>query len=334
MVGFRGLAVEDDHFIIQDIRERHLGGVVLFDYDIPSGQPVRNVQSPAQLKSLVNSLQAAAQLPLLVAIDHEGGQTTRLTETHGFPATVSHQQLGALQDLERTYAEATLLAKTLAELGINLNLAPVVDLCINPDNPIIARYGRCFSSDPHVTAVHALQFIWAHHAQGIGCTLKHFPGHGSSRGDSHHGLTDVTETWTREELLPYARIIDQGDADAIMTAHVFNAHLDPDYPATLSRATITGLLRDELGYDGLVISDDLQMRAITDEYGFETVIRQAIAAGVDVLAFANNRVYEPDVAARAIGVIQDLVREGAISEERIAESYRRIRALKERLPPG
>ena len=332
MVGFRGLEVDNEHFIVQDIRKRHLGGVVLFDYDVPTQQPVRNIESPSQVKALIASLKSASATPLLVAIDQEGGIVARLKERHGFPPTVSHYHLGEFNDHETTHKQATLVAKTLADLGINLNLAPVVDLCANPDNPIIAKYERCFSAEPLVVTDHALQFIQAHHEQKVLCALKHFPGHGSSRADSHLGLTDVTNTWSRVEMDPYVRIIKAGQADAIMTAHVFNANLDNQYPATLSEVTITGILRDELNYDGVVISDDLQMGAIVNHYGFETAIQKAIEAGVDILAFANNSVYEEDAAGRAIKVISELVQAGTISEARIDESYRRIQRLKRRLP--
>ncbi|UCC87718.1 MAG: glycoside hydrolase family 3 protein, partial [Anaerolineales bacterium] len=262
MVGFRGLELTNDHFIVQDIRKRHLGGVVLFDYDVPTRQPVRNIESPSQVMALVAFLQSASTKPLLVAIDHEGGFITRLKAGHGFPPSVSHQYLGQINNLTTTHEHASRMAKTLKELGINLNLAPVIDLCVNPDNPIIAKYERCFSADPQLVTDHALQFIRAHHEQDMLCTLKHFPGHGSSAQDSHLDLVDVTHTWSRIELEPYAGIIQAGQVDAIMTAHVFNTNLDAQNPATLSQATITGLLREELGYQGVIVSDDMQMRAI------------------------------------------------------------------------
>jgi beta-N-acetylhexosaminidase len=328
MIGFRGLAVNDDHFVVRDIQERNLGGVVLFDYDVPSQSPVRNVESPAQVKALVASLQARANTPLLVAIDHEGGALTRLKESYGFPPTDSHQALGEKDDIATTRAQATEMARTLTELGINLNLAPVVDLNANPDNPIIAKYERSFSADAETVVRHAQAFIEAHHTHGVNCTLKHFPGHGSSTGDTHAGWVDVTDTWSRAELEPYAAIIEAGLADGVMTAHVFNAGLDADHPATLSRSTITSILRGELGYDGVVISDDMQMGAIADHYGFETAVQKAIEAGVDILAFANNSVYEKDVVARAATQLLRLVETGIVDETRIDASYRRIQRLK------
>lgn len=142
---------------------------------------------------------------------------------------------------------------------------------------------------------------------------------------------DVTKTWSRSELEPFANIIRAGQADAIMTAHVFNANLDPDYPATLSKPIITGILRGELGYDGVVISDDVQMGAITSQFGFETAVQKAIEAGVDIIAIANNLVYEEDIGTRAVALIQRLVAAGTVSEARIDQSYQRIRRLKSRL---
>jgi beta-N-acetylhexosaminidase len=331
MVGFRGTSVDESHFIVRDIRRRNLGGVILFDYDVAKKQAARNIESPAQLKALVASLQAASAAPLMVAADQEGGRVARLKERFGFPPTLSHGELGRLGDPQATARQGAKLAETLAAPGIGINLAPVIDLCANPDNPVIAGLDRCFSADPEKVAAHALAFIEGHHRRGILTVLKHFPGHGSSATDSHRGFTDITGTWSRAELEPFARIIAVGRADAVMTAHVFNARLDPEYPATLSRGTITGLLRGELGYDGVVISDDMQMGAIVDRYGFETAIRKAIEAGVDILLFGNNLRYDEKVVPRAVAAIRKLVRNGVINEERIEASYRRIQRLKSRL---
>ncbi len=331
MVGFRGLTVDESHPIATDIRERGLGGVVLFDVDVPGGGGLRNIQSPTQLKKLVQTLHTFSNNPLLVAIDHEGGQTTRLQTKYGFPPTRSHQALGTANDLTATYQQATRMAQTLAELGLNLNLAPVLDLNTNPHNPIIATRQRSFAADPQIVTAHALAFIKAHHQQGIPCTLKHFPGHGSATTDSHLGLVDVTESWSPRELEPYTQLIQTGLVEAIMTAHVFNANLDPTNPATLSRPILTHLLRRELNYNGLIISDDMQMGAIIQHYGFETVIQKSLEAGVDIIAIANNSIYEENIVARTITFIKHLVQIGLISPARITQSYRRIRQFKHTL---
>jgi beta-N-acetylhexosaminidase len=333
MVGFRGFAIEAGQSIVQDIQENHLGSVVLFDYDVPTQTAQRNIESPAQVKALTARLQSFSTIPLLIAIDQEGGRVCRLKEEFGFPPTVSAQHLGQVNDLAFTYEQAALIAKTLAQLGVNLNLAPDVDLSANPTNPIAGRE-RSFSADPKLVTAHARQFIKAHQAQGVLCTLKHFPGHGSSTADSHLDMVDVTHTWSKAELEPYKNIIKAGEAEVVMTAHVFNARLDPKYPATLSKAIITDLLRKTLNYEGVVISDDMQMKAISDHYGFETAVQAAIEAGVDIIALANNSIYEEGIATRTVALIKQLAQAGKISEARITESYERIQRLKRKLVTG
>ena len=141
-------------------------------------------------------------------------------------------------------------------------------------------------------------------------------------------MVDVTDTWTEVELEPFAALVERGLADAVLTAHVFNANLDPDHPATLSRATVTGILRERIGFDRAVLSDDMQMRAISDAYGYDEAVALAIEAGIDLLVIANQIVYEPDVASRTIDIVEALVRAGRVTETRIDESWRRISALK------
>jgi beta-N-acetylhexosaminidase len=331
MVGFRGLRITDRDFIIKDIRERYIGGVILFDYDVPTRSLSRNIESPEQLRSLTAALQKASLSPLFIAVDQEGGQVSRLKEKAGFPATVSQEYLGELNDPRTTLRQAESIASALSAGGINLNFAPVVDLNINPDNPIIGKLKRSFSARPDIVTRHALIVIESHHEKGILTAIKHFPGQGSARSDSHKGLVDVTDHWSAIELEPFSAVIRSGKCDMVMTAHLFNRKLDPDRPATLSAATLAGILRGQLDFDGVVISDDMQMKAVTSFYGLETAIKAAILAGVDVLMFANNSVYEEDIAARAISIIKELVKTGVIKPERIDASYRRILKLKERL---
>jgi beta-N-acetylhexosaminidase len=330
MVGFRGLHATDDLPMIAELRDYGPGGVVLFDYDVPTSTPLRNIESPDQVRGLIAGLQAASPVPLLVAVDQEGGRVARLKEARGFPPSISARELGAANDVERTRQAAATIAQTLRDLGFNLNFAPVVDLDINPANPIIGGIERSFSADPAVVVEQAGAFIRAHHEQGVMCTLKHFPGHGSSAADSHLGLVDVTATWSQVELEPYRALIASGDADAVMTAHVFNATLDPEYPATLSKPTIDGILREQLGYDGVVFCDDIQMGAIREQYGYETAVERAILAGVDMLTIGNNIVFEEGIGARTFAIIRRAVEEGRIDATRIDQAYRRIQALKRR----
>lgn len=330
MIGFRGTTLTPDNPVVADLRDRHVGGVVLFGRDQPTGGE-RNITSPDQLAALCADLRATAGHPLLVATDQEGGQVARLGPRHGFPATPSAAALGATGDPAATRTAAQEMAQTLARAGISLNLAPVVDVDVNPTNPIIGALGRSFSADPEVVAAHAAAFVEGHHDVGVLTSLKHFPGHGSSRADSHLGFVDVTDTWTDAELVPYRRLLAAGLADSVMVAHVFNATLDADLPASLSRATITGLLREELGFDGVVVTDDLQMRAITDGWSLSESVRLAVDAGADILTFSNNvDVFTPDLGRRAYDTLLALVTSGEVSEERIARSYERISALRAR----
>lgn len=328
LVGFRGLTVDQASEIAADIRDQNLGGILLFDTDQPTHSKVRNVESPAQLKALVAGLQALAATRLLVAIDEEGGLVARLDQRHGFPPTTSAADLGKRDDIEFTQEAGHKIAETLAAVGVNLNLAPVVDLNVNPTNPIIGALGRSFSADPAIVTAQAEAFIAGHRAAGVRTTLKHFPGHGSSTGDTHLGVVDVTGTWSRTELEPFANIIRDGSADAVLTAHVFNATLDPNRPATLSEPTITGILRQELGWDGLVVSDDMQMGAIRKAFGYEDALRLAILAGVDMLTIAQQQVFEVGIVNRTIDLIEGLVAKGSLTEARIDESYARIGAFK------
>ena len=331
MIGFRGFDANDTSPIARDIRERNIGSVVLFDYDVATQKRERNVQSPEQVKALCAALQSIAPTKLLIAIDQEGGKVARLTERSGFPATVSQQTLGTKNDLVYTRQVADTTAKTLADVGINLNLAPVVDLNTNPDNPVIGKIERSFSADASVVTNHARELIAAHHARGVLTTLKHFPGHGSSKADSHLGFVDVTQTWSRGELEPYRQIIAAGECDAVMTAHVFNANLDAQLPATLSQKILTGILRDELKFDGVIITDDMGMGAIAQHYGFEHALELAINAGADILALANNSAtFDENIATRAFTAIQQLVRDGKVSRARIEQSYQRVMRLKSR----
>ena len=319
MVGFRGKGVADDSPIVQTIRDRHLGGIVLID----------NADSRDQLLALTTALQAAASdLPLLIAIDQEGGRVARLREANGFAASISAQILGKQDDIEATRAQAEVMATSLAEMGITLNLAPVVDLNLNPASPIIGGVGRSFSADPEVVTRHARAFVEAHHVQGVGCVLKHFPGHGSAAGDTHWGQVEITDTWQESELDPYRALADEGLADVVMVGHLFHRDLDPDHPASLSRPTVDGLLRGDLGFGGVVMTDDLQMKAITDNYTFEESVALAVAAGADVLLFSQYRMGGENLVEKAVDHLSALVEAGEIDMARIDASYRRILALK------
>jgi beta-N-acetylhexosaminidase len=333
MVGFRGYALEEADPLYARVKVGLVGSTVLFDYDAPSqGQVARNFQSPDQVAALTQRLQNLAPRRMLISTDQEGGYVARLSPKWGFPYTPTAAALGARNDPIYTRDVASAMARTMAAAGINLNLAPVVDVNVNPANPIIAEYQRSFSSKPETVTRQALAFIQGHHDAGVLTTLKHFPGHGSSKDDSHLGFVDVTGLWSRTELEPFRSIIAAGAADAVMTAHIFNSEWDATYPATLSRNVITGILRDELKFKGVVITDDMQMGAIKQYYGFDAAIELAIQAGADIIAISNNGAeYDPAMAEKAFMAIRRAVTANRISEARIDESYSRVVSLKARL---
>jgi beta-N-acetylhexosaminidase len=329
LVGFAGSEIGEGHPILQDIRERHLGGVILFNYGPNRKHPADNIVSPGQLRRLTTRLQkASGDTPLLIAVDQEGGRISRLKKDCGFPATMSFADLGNKNDLALTRHQADIIAESLQRAGINLNLSPVVDLNVNPSNPVIGKLQRSFSADPDMVTAHARQVIRAHHERGILCCLKHFPGHGSSAADSHKGFVDVTATWSPKELRPFAALIEEGLADTVLTAHVFNARIDAELPATLSEKTVHGLLRQRLGFKGVVISDDLTMGAIADLYTLEEAVEKALNAGVDMLLVADNR---PDTTARMLAVMRNLIDSGRVSRQRIVQSLQRIDTFKREL---
>ncbi|MFV0438895.1 MAG: glycoside hydrolase family 3 protein [Desulfopila sp.] len=327
IVGFKGASVNSDSPILRDIRTLHLGGVILFDRLLAEKRQDNNIISARQLKTLTSDLQASARSPLLIAIDQEGGRVSRLSRQRGFAPSPPAAELGASADTGATTRAAQQTAKLLLELGINFNMAPVVDLNTYADNPIIGGYQRSFGADPDQVVRHAAAWITAHSAYGITSCLKHFPGHGSARADSHLGFVDVSEYWRDDELQPYRQLIDEKMVTAVMTGHLYNRYLDPEAPATLSRPTITGLLRNRLGFDGVVVSDDMQMQAISRHYGVKEAVCQAIRAGVDLLVFGNNLSYSPDTTREVVMAIRQGLAEGLVSEAEIDTACRRIARL-------
>lgn len=331
IIGFEGDHLDPTSQIALDLRELSLGGVILFDRLLAKKQPDNNIRSLTQTRNLCRELQDCAGGDLLIAVDQEGGKVNRFKTERGFPTFPSAARLGESHNPQGTRASALDTATMLRDLGINLNLAPVVDLNLRDDNPIIGRYERSFSADPNQVSRHAAAWIDAHRQQGLLCCLKHFPGHGSSTGDSHLGVVDISETWNPIELEPYRQLIGRGDVDTVMVGHLFNSRIDPKLPATLSRLTIEGLLRQELHFTGPVISDDMQMRAITDRYGLAEAAVMALTAGVDILIVGNNLEYDPHIARKLVEHISGALQAGHLSENRLNEAWQRVRNLKQKI---
>jgi len=330
LLGFRGTQVAEDSYISKVIKDINIGGVILFDYDVPFQSFPRNIISPEQTKKLISSLQAYAKTPLFIAVDAEGGRINRLKEKYGFLKIPSAKEIGN-KNPEKAEIIYEKLASQLYDLGFNLNLAPVVDVNINPKNPVIGSLERSFSSDYQRVTDYALAFINAHNRKGIISALKHFPGHGSSSADSHLGLVDVTKTYKYYELTPYKELIKKGKAEMIMTAHIINRQVDPYYPATLSPNFLQKILRDKLDFKGVIISDDMQMGAITENYGFSEAVIRAVNAGCNILAISNNgKTYDEDTVYKAFKVIFNAVKSGKIPMHKINDSYTKILYLKKK----
>lgn len=323
LIGVPGTSV--DPVVLKEIRDGKAGSIIFFEKNIAKSN------SFTQLKNMAWAYNAVAPFPLFISIDQEGGRVNRLKEKYGFPKSITAAAMGRSIDSVRYYGKTT--AATLVSLGINVNFAPVVDLATNPTNPIIAKVERAFSADPDTVALYSKEFVKAHRSVGVATVLKHFPGHGSSKDDTHLGIADVTNTWEEKELLPYKLLIDSGYVDAIMTAHIVNRSLDNKaLPGTLSSRILDSLLRKELKFDGVVFSDDMQMHAITKHFGLEEAIKLAVNAGVDVLTFSNNiQGSEDRTVDRVHAIIRNFVNDGTIPESRINESFQRVINLKRKL---
>lgn len=325
LVGFPGPAVDEK--VLEEVRKGKVGSIILFEKNIPPQN------SFVALKKITWTYQHAAPIPLFIGIDQEGGRVNRLKDKYGFPRSITAAAMGKSANLDsvRFYSEST--AATLSGLGINVNFGPVVDLASNPNNPIIAKYGRAFSANEDSVILMAKEVIKAHHRYGVLTSLKHFPGHGSSKDDTHLGIADVTNTWEERELTPYRSLIDSGYADAIMTSHIVNRKLDKNgNPGTLSQDILTGILRKRLNFDGVIFTDDMQMHAITKHYGLEDAIKLAINGGVDIMTFSNNiQQSEERTVDKVHSIIRKQVESGEIKKERIDESFDRIIKLKRQL---
>lgn len=335
LIGFSGTQVAGNEEVRRLVCDVKVGGLLLFER-YTSGRP-RNMVSQEQVATLTRDLQALAMQcagrPLFIAADAEGGRVMRLSPRLGYPPTLPAQELGHRDDPAFTRAEARRMGAMLREAGINWNLAPVVDVAVNPDNPAVVALGRTYSSDPAKVAAHAEAFVRGMHDEGVLTALKHFPGHGSSRTDSHHGFTDVTDTARLSvELRPYRILIADGLADSVMTAHVFNRGLDPWDPATLSRYTVHRVLRGWLRYQGVAVSDDLLMGAIAQHYGLEDAAVLALHAGVDVLLISQNMGRVDDRAAeRVVAAITRAIAAGRLSESAVTRAVARVDTLRARL---
>ncbi len=314
MVGFQG--TELSHAFIDWLQEYRPGGVILFS---------RNVVDPEQVARLTNALQAhAPNPPLLIAIDEEGGRVSRLPR--GFTTFPSAASIAARQSPDVAYEVAEVTARELRAVGINVNLAPVLDVNSNPANPIIGD--RAYGAQPERVCTYALATVQGFEDNGIIPCGKHFPGHGDTTTDSHHVLPVVDADRVRlddVELEPFRRAIRQG-LPAIMAAHVRYPALDTEAPATLSRPILTDLLRNELGFQGVTFTDDMEMRAILDHQTVGDASVRAVQAGADVVVICRQQERQRE----AVEAIEQTLERGGLSWERLTASVARVQDLKKK----
>ncbi|MEU1072313.1 MULTISPECIES: glycoside hydrolase family 3 protein [unclassified Streptomyces] len=284
----------------------------------------RNIATAGQLAALTSQLRSERD-DVLVAIDEEGGDVTRLEVRTGssFPGNLA---LGSVDDTDLTRAVAHELGRRLAACGVDLNWAPSADVNSNPGNPVIGV--RSFGADPHLVARHTAAYIEGLQSAGVAACTKHFPGHGDTAVDSHHALPRIDvdlDTLHARELVPFRAAIAAG-SKSVMSAHILLPALDPTRPATLSPRVLTGLLREELGYDGLIVTDAVEMQAIASTYGIERGSVLAIAAGADALCVGGGLADE-DTVLRLRDALVAAVRDGELPESRLADAAERVRAL-------
>ncbi|PIM70189.1 sugar hydrolase [Streptomyces sp. JV178] len=286
----------------------------------------RNITSPEQLSALTAQLRAEHE-DVLVAIDEEGGDVTRLEVRTGSSVPGNHA-LGAVDDVDLTRDVAFALGRRLAECGVNLNWAPSADVNSNPANPVIGV--RSFGADPDLVARHTAAYVTGLQAAGVAACTKHFPGHGDTAVDSHLALPRIDADRPlveARELAPFHAAITAGTR-AVMSAHILVPALDPDRPATLSHGILTDLLRGELGYEGLIVTDGMEMRAIAGTYGIEHGSVLALAAGADAICVGGG-LADDDTVRRLRDALVAAVRSGTLPEERLADAANRVRALAE-----
>ncbi|MBW9065179.1 glycoside hydrolase family 3 protein [Rhizobium herbae] len=328
MVGFEGASVDDPAFrhILEKARRGRITGVLYLQ---------RNIAGRARVSAMNRALQRSAGRPLLIAIDQEGGAIQRASAKAGFPQVPSARSVAGRTTPRDAYETYGNLASHLRRWGFNLNLGPVADLDVNPDNPVIGRLGRSFSADPATVVQYCAAFVESHREQGVLTALKHFPGHGSSRRDSHDGWTDVTETSKPAEIEVFRTLISQGYADLVMSGHMYDAKFQTGsrrLPASLEPGVLRSLLRKRLGFRGAVISDDLQMAAVSGRFALKDAVVGAVLAGNDIIVFGNAKSVDPQIDAKVTAILEAAAAKDPAVRNAIVAAYGRVMKLKSRLP--
>jgi beta-N-acetylhexosaminidase len=324
IIGFDAAYIHEKDFdkVKYYIDEGLIGGIILFNKNFRTKED-KNIKNLDQLQDLILNLKADSCHELLISIDQEGGFINRLKSLDEFNNQKS--QLSVFHDFneEECYQYISEYSKLMGNIGINLNFSPVVDIHF-PESKIIGYYERAFSNDIQNIIKYAEQYIDAHRDNGIIPCLKHFPGHGSSYGDTHEGFVDASYRWSYDEMNPYKML--KNKAKMVMMSHLFISQIDDKNPASLSKKWID-ILRSEIDFQGVVISDDFDMYAISKLYTQEEVFINAINAGIDICLFGNNISYNIDLPLQYNKTIMSAVNNGIIDEEKIHNSCIRIEDL-------
>lgn len=335
IVGFQGTSVQDAWVvkILEDIKESRISGMIPYGYNIIDGAQIKNLN-----QLCLKAAKEGGLPPAFITVDQEGGQVQRLAPKKGFIGFPSPQEMTTKppQEIKQIYRQ---MALELKENAFNWDFAPSVDM--DPQGykcPILGELGRVYGDNTKDIVKYAGMMVDVFHEEGMLNCIKHFPGHGSAKKDSHQGFVDVTEVWRVEEMEPFFELARAGKVDAVMTAHIFNENLDSRYPATLSKVTLKKL-RDA-GYEGVIISDDLHMSAIQEKFGFEEAAVKALQAGNDMVIYSNSKIaaasikdFEPDpqVPEKFIQAITKAIDRGDLSEQQIDQAFQRVMKLKARL---
>ncbi len=329
MLGIEGTSLSMQNPLVDAIQNKKISGIIIFEKNLDKVQ--KNQSGKESLKQFIADIKKLSEYKLFIAVDQEGGKVNRLKERYGFKKMLSHKEVASKNSLEFAREHARLIAKEVASVGFNVNFSPAIDLDINKQSPAIGKIERAFSDDERKVTALAKIYIEEFHKEGLLTSLKHFPGHGSAKADSHYSFTDISDTWQERELYPYKELIKMGLADSVMISHLYNSHFDDKHPATMSKKTIEGLLRKDLAFDGVVISDDMQMKGLISRYGVDKSVVMGINAGMDLFIYGNNLGEEVYTAQRFIDTVLKAVKNGEIKESQIDASYRRIEKLRSRI---
>ncbi len=333
IIGFQGASPGQNwpQTVVSQIREGWVGGVLFLGH---------NVKSAAGVKGLLRRFNGAGgRLSPFLMVDQEGGLVQRLGPQVGWKKLQAAESVARTRTPAEAYELYRRTAAVLGQWGFNTNLAPVVDVNVYKQNPIIGRLGRAYSDQPREVVQYAQAFIQAHRDEGMLTSVKHFPGHGSSRRDSHKGFTDISTTWQPDvEVAPFQDLIRNSCVDMIMTGHLFLEKYQVaqagDLPATLSPPVIQTLLRDQIGYDGVIVTDDMEMGAIRQHFGQQQAVLQAIRAGNDLIMVSNTANPDPQLPEKLVRFIAAEAKQDPGLMERINQSFQRIVRLKTRLAVG